>query len=148
MKRPTSSSLHCAPHSSFSRFVNCLGLLVDNSESLFVRCINNTYTFTVDQSRITITAQICQVVGFLNISHLIYYCILIKTTVYNIFVLKILQITNRWERLIDVALLKQEGIVVTNYHPIQMRRHLEFLAIITVIKQLFCIIITNIFLFK
>jgi len=36
-----------------------------------------------------------------------------------------MNITNRGEGLINIALLEKEGIIVANYHPIQVRRHFE-----------------------
>jgi len=36
-----------------------------------------------------------------------------------------MNITYRGEGFINIALLEKEGIIVANYHPIQVRRHFE-----------------------
>jgi hypothetical protein len=80
IKRTTSSRLHCALNGSLGRLINCLGLLVNNRESLFVRGINDAYTLAMDQTGITVTAQIVQIVRLLHdfFIMIVYYHMLLK----------------------------------------------------------------------
>lgn len=68
VQRSAGSSLHRSPDSSLSRLVHALGLLVDNSESLLVWGVNYTNTFTVYKTRVTVAAEICQIVWLLKSS--------------------------------------------------------------------------------
>lgn len=72
-KRPASSGFHCPRNSRFGWLADSLGFLVHDAESLFVGGVNHSYAFFVNNSRVSVAAQVGQVVWFLKINNQHYY---------------------------------------------------------------------------
>lgn len=66
VKGSACAGLHGSPDGSLGWFVHSLGLLVDNREALLVRSVDNADALAVNETGVTVAAQVRQIVGLLK----------------------------------------------------------------------------------